>query len=197
MTIPTPDFSARSYVKRGALLSALFLTTFLLASCGGESDTAQTSSANSADERKQAQAVPGTWTGRAPKYEVINGITVPPEPAPSINNATLAGVDINNNGVRDDVERKIARNYPSAFSHAMEIATSIGKIFYSQSNGELIAKEIDCAQKRTKFAGGKVIFDYFNNTEARKDALIVWHYSKDDLVREVSLESYVEGVTCQ
>ncbi|MEK8051014.1 hypothetical protein AACH10_12260 [Ideonella sp. DXS22W] len=40
--------------------------------------------------------------------EVINGITVPPEPAPSVNNATLAGVDVNGNGVRDDVERRIA-----------------------------------------------------------------------------------------
>jgi hypothetical protein len=38
----------------------------------------------------------------------INGITVPPAPDPATNNATLAGVDSNNNGVRDDVERKIA-----------------------------------------------------------------------------------------
>ena len=42
--------------------------------------------------------------------EVINGVTVPPEPAPDLNNATLAGVDVNNNGVRDDVERVIANN---------------------------------------------------------------------------------------
>jgi threonine dehydratase len=47
-------------------------------------------------------------TAQAP--EMINGIAVPPEPNPTINNATLAGVDSNNNGVRDDVERKIATN---------------------------------------------------------------------------------------
>ena len=43
--------------------------------------------------------------------EVINGIVVPPEPDPTLNNATLAGVDSNNNGVRDDVERAIATKF--------------------------------------------------------------------------------------
>lgn len=50
----------------------------------------------------------GYSTGtRAAGGEVINGHTLPPEPDPAINNATLAGVDVNDNGVRDDVERKI------------------------------------------------------------------------------------------
>ena len=38
---------------------------------------------------------------------VINGHTLPPEPDPKLNNATLLGIDVNKNGVRDDVERKI------------------------------------------------------------------------------------------
>jgi len=45
------------------------------------------------------------------KPEVINGYTLPPEPDPKINNATLLGVDSNNNGVRDDVERWIVKNF--------------------------------------------------------------------------------------
>ncbi len=47
-------------------------------------------------------------------YEVINGVTVPPEPDPELNNATLAGIDVNENGVRDDVERWIVRTYPNS-----------------------------------------------------------------------------------
>ncbi len=43
--------------------------------------------------------------------EVINGYTLPPEPDPKINNSTLLGVDVNDNGVRDDVERKIIKKY--------------------------------------------------------------------------------------
>ena len=38
----------------------------------------------------------------------INGISVPPEPDTTQNNATIAGVDSNANGVRDDVEKKLA-----------------------------------------------------------------------------------------
>lgn len=46
------------------------------------------------------------------KPEIINGYTLPPEPDPKVNNATLLGVDSNDNGVRDDVERKIIKKYP-------------------------------------------------------------------------------------
>jgi hypothetical protein len=94
------------------LLPVVIACAGFLASCGGGSDS--TSTAESADGTKEALAVSGAaavppgWTGRAPKMEVINGKIVPPEPAPSINNATLAGVDVNANGVRDDVERRIA-----------------------------------------------------------------------------------------
>ena len=94
------------------LLPVVIACSSLLASCGGGSS----STAESADGTKQAlavsgsSAVPGGWTGRAPKMEVINGITVPPEPPVASNNATIAGIDVNGNGVRDDVERIIATN---------------------------------------------------------------------------------------
>jgi len=45
------------------------------------------------------------------KPKVINGYTLPPEPDPKINNATLLGVDSNHNGIRDDVERWIITHY--------------------------------------------------------------------------------------
>jgi hypothetical protein len=44
-------------------------------------------------------------------YQEINGHRLPPEPDPIINNSTLLGIDSNNNGVRDDVERKIYFTY--------------------------------------------------------------------------------------
>ena len=42
---------------------------------------------------------------------VVDGHTLPPEPDPVENDATLGGVDSNNNGVRDDVERNIYAKY--------------------------------------------------------------------------------------
>ncbi len=49
-----------------------------------------------------------------------NGFPIPPVPDAVVNAATLAGVDVNNNGVRDDVERTIAAN-------------TIGQAFYDKN----------------------------------------------------------------
>ena len=43
----------------------------------------------------------------------IDGATEPPEPDENINNSTLEGVDTNNDGIRDDIERMINRMFPS------------------------------------------------------------------------------------
>jgi hypothetical protein len=43
--------------------------------------------------------------------ETINGVAVPPEPPSELNNATLAGFDVNANGVRDDVERYVISTF--------------------------------------------------------------------------------------
>ncbi|UFS62356.1 hypothetical protein LOH54_11970 [Sulfurimonas sp. HSL-3221] len=40
-------------------------------------------------------------------YKIIHGHRLPPEPDKEKNNATLLGIDDNNNGIRDDVERLI------------------------------------------------------------------------------------------
>lgn len=69
----------------------------------------------------------GGGAGSAPPAPVantstINGIAVPPEPEATTNAATLAGIDANANGVRDDVERSIAHNTPLAFADGMKVA---------------------------------------------------------------------------
>ncbi len=86
------------------------------------------------------------------KPEVINGYTLPPEPDPKINNATLLGIDSNNNGVRDDVERKIIKkfskklhielmmDYVKIYQRILE--HSIGDAFMLQKE---ISKVIDCS----------------------------------------------------
>ncbi len=42
---------------------------------------------------------------------IVNGHELPPMPDEKLNNSTLLGIDINNNGVRDDVERQIYEEY--------------------------------------------------------------------------------------
>ena len=56
---------------------------------------------------------------------VIYGEIVPPEPDSTLNNSTLAGVDVNKNGVRDDVERLLVKEFGSnqaKFLEAMKYA---------------------------------------------------------------------------
>jgi hypothetical protein len=42
----------------------------------------------------------------------VNGYELPPEPDPVVKNSTLLGIDVNGNGVRDDVERAIYQKFP-------------------------------------------------------------------------------------
>jgi hypothetical protein len=57
-------------------------------------------------------------------YKEINGHRLPPEPDPTINNSTLLGVDVNNNGVRDDVERKIYETYDKKVNQKLMIQSA-------------------------------------------------------------------------
>lgn len=64
----------------------------------------------------------------ASQPELINGIAVPPVPEQSANDSTIAGVDSNSNGIRDDVERRLATEFgadpvalPIARAHAQRL----------------------------------------------------------------------------
>ncbi len=58
-----------------------------------------------------------------PAAETVNGIAVPPTPDPVQNAATVAGVDTDRNGVRDDIDRLLARDFAasSATPHAVAL----------------------------------------------------------------------------
>jgi hypothetical protein len=85
------------------IVPAIFMLTLLTSCGGGGSSTA-------------------TTTPTATTTEVINGITVPLAPDATANAATLKGVDSNNNGVRDDVERVIAEKSSSEINFGKSIA---------------------------------------------------------------------------
>src|SRR4051812_48211198 len=111
----TTEINSNPWMQRAAIAAPLFLgVAALLVACGGGESTPTASSQSSGREQALAAvatsaSVPSGWKPRVPAPEVINGIVVPPEPAPSVNDSTLAGIDSNNNGVRDDVERFVAR----------------------------------------------------------------------------------------
>ena len=66
----------------------------------------------------------------------VMGVALPPTPDPIANNATLAGIDINHNGIRDDVEFAIFKAYPKSarireaeLQYAMELQNEMTNVF--------------------------------------------------------------------
>jgi hypothetical protein len=109
--------------------------------------------------------------------ETINGFAVPPEPAKKLNNSTLAGVDTNNNGVRDDVERAIAKKVSSVaeFENAIQIAIIYQRVLVmglsSQADADAFMISVSCAGIRTtETLRRSAIQALILNTSERKNA---------------------------
>ena len=93
-----------------------------------------------------AKPLPMTLTLVAP--EVISGVTVPPEPPTALNNATLAGFDANSNGIRDDVERVIAKQFgldAQMYSIALNSAKTLQSALMNPSTAP-IQENIDASR---------------------------------------------------
>ncbi|GIT98511.1 hypothetical protein [Sulfurovum sp. TSL1] len=79
--------------------------------------------------------------------ETINGHILPHEPDPTINNSTLLGIDSNNNGVRDDVERWIYETYkdkhPIHMDIAMQAARGYKKVLETPERAKEIHDEVN------------------------------------------------------
>jgi len=91
----------------------------LLQGCEGKSNL------KSSDDNTPSAVVDDTRTPSQPVDNtplIINGHILPPEPDPSINSATLLGVDVNHNDVRDDVERWIYMTYKDKHPIYIDIA---------------------------------------------------------------------------
>lgn len=120
-----------------------------------------------------------TETTTVSEPEVINGYILPPEPDPTLNNATLTGIDSNKNGVRDDVEREIIKKYkePIRIELLIPYAKEHQDLFTSPINEAVInekrmSKILDCKlyllDKGVKIENSvKTIEDYIYNTKER------------------------------
>jgi hypothetical protein len=103
-------------MKRKAVVAALSAVVLMLALgfAGCESKSDAKSYANAGDD------IPSGYTKEG--GEIVNGFVLPPYPDPKINDSTLLGIDSNNNGVRDDVERWLIFKYKDKH----KIVTHIG-----------------------------------------------------------------------
>ena len=130
-------------------------------------------------------------------YWEVNGHRLPPEPNKKLNDATLLGIDSNNNGVRDDVERWIYEKYgkmhPVNVAVGMETAKVYQKIFEHPEKADELEKDmssiahceyylLDDANESIKKLFPKMIGDgYFEksivvNTNERKKVYEIYNY---------------------
>lgn len=75
-------------------------------------------------------------------YWEVNGYRLPPEPDATVNNSTLLGIDVNDNGVRDDVERWIYEEYKDQHPIYIDIAMQAGRAYKQVLEMPENAKEI-------------------------------------------------------
>ena len=93
-----------------------FLVTCILFAVCGQSNGLFASELTSVDKDSSLVV-----ENKTPRPIVINGHTLPPMPDKTLNDATLLGIDSNNNGVRDDVEIKIMHKFKRPIEQALMI----------------------------------------------------------------------------
>ncbi len=78
-------------------------------------------------------------------YWEVDGHRLPPEPDPKINNATLLGIDVNHNGIQDDVERWIYEKYDHPIKRGilMQNARAYNKVIVDPSRAKETMKYAD------------------------------------------------------
>ncbi len=78
----------------------------------------------------------------------VMGQNLPPKPDQLLNDSTIAGFDVNNNGIRDDVELAIFEKYPNSakirsamLQYAQALQLELTEVFNSETLVKTIQKE--------------------------------------------------------
>jgi len=100
----------------------------------------------------------------AAEPEVIHGHILPPEPDPMVNNSTLLGIDANENGVRDDVERWIYETYKDKHPVHIDIALQAARAYKKVLETPEKAREIHDEVRKARHCEFYYKYDakYFN-----------------------------------
>jgi hypothetical protein len=141
--------------KMSIAVAITLLSLVLLTGCGGSGN---------ADTESPAVAT-----------EVINKITVPLAPDPVANNSTVAGIDSNANGVRDDAERVVATaSTPATAADNIQITIIRSKSINDPKKSMSVVKEEFCYRMKNKilldYQLDQLITNQLTNTDARKAA---------------------------
>lgn len=193
------------HIKLAGFLVVLTLVT----ACSGGG--ASTVSANDPSGTGGAVTLPAKITLESVPM-ILDPTQVPPAPDQAMNDSTVAGVDTNNNGIRDDVERWIAQTYPTSAkmrAAIAQMALNSQKELTTPNLSKDAAYEIGlegmdavkCSRSSSKASGAKwSIKDYMAvmyNTRARLSALMHFQNTVGSRVFKVPQEDACAITTTQ
>ena len=97
-------------------------------------------------ERQRAERIVPQIHNQKLTMDDVMGTHLPPEPDSALNNSTLEGIDVNRNGIRDDVELAIFKLYPDSAkirSGALQYAKAMQMYFRKDiTNSEIFVAVI-------------------------------------------------------
>lgn len=128
-------------------------------------------------------------------YWEVNGHRLPPQPDKAINDSTLLGIDINGNGVRDDVERWIYEEYRDKHPIHVDIAMQAGRAYKLVLETPERAKEIYPILDARAWCESyyKIYAKYFNEpTLIKKDVVDVYFRKKIYFNTKERMDTYIQ-----
>ncbi|MEK7124117.1 MAG: hypothetical protein AAB877_00305 [Patescibacteria group bacterium] len=116
----------------------------------------------------------------------VMGDNLPPVPDKALNNSTIAGIDANNNKIRDDVELAIFERYPNSakiraamLQYAQALQLELTEVFNSESLVAVIQKE-DLAYGCLLESGAKM-----DNSQSEAQNLVLNNDSRKERVNDI------------
>ena len=123
----------------------------------------------------------------AKEPQIIHGHQLPPEPDPVVNDSTLLGIDVNENGVRADVEIWILNKYKDHHKIVSEIALQMGRAYQiviaDPANAKETYKYIDAAQDCN--------FYFLDDAEEFGDPILIDHVILNNEFKNIQLNTEV------
>lgn len=153
------------------------------------------------DDKKTAQAIAKIERRKITLDDVL-GNNLPPKPDPKINDSTLAGIDANDNGIRDDVELAIFESYPNSpkiraaiMQYAQALQLQLTEVFNSKTLVATIHKENFAYRCLGKVGPGKL-----GDNQKEAESLVISNDARNKKFSEVfgymTTYSLVQGIDC-
>ena len=119
------------------------------------------------------------------KKEIVNGYTLPAKPDEELNKETVLGIDSNDNGVRDDVERYVLKKYKNHHKIVSEIALQSGRAF------QIILNDPSKAKETTKFMDAAQDCNWYFKDDADYfgDKILIDHNIMNDDFEDLQLNT--------